>query len=324
MKHDFEQLRLDSVTRRFADAEGQQLAALRGLDLTIRRGEFIALLGPSGCGKSTALNCIAGLLPLSGGSIWLDDTAHRHAAAGEARLRHGVPELRAVSAHDGAKNVGFGLRMRGVPKADALRRAKRGAEARATDRPGAQAAGPALRRPAAARRDRARDRHRAAADPDGRAAVEPRRQAAHRDARRDPPHPPRARPRDDLRDARPGRGAVAGRPHRRDEGRRRAADRARRRRSTRSRRTCTSRASWAIATCSSSTLEGTQGEARRGHGDRRAAHRHAAGSRFNGKRASVALRPEDMERRRRPAPKTRSTRRSTTSSTAAAIRCSTS
>ena len=41
--------------------------------MTIKRGEFIALLGPSGCGKSTALNCIAGLLPLSGGSIMLDD-----------------------------------------------------------------------------------------------------------------------------------------------------------------------------------------------------------------------------------------------------------
>ena len=53
-----------------------------------------------------------------------------------------------------------------------------------------QAAGPALRRPAAARRHRARDRHRAAARADGRAAVQPRRQAAARDAHRDPAHPP--------------------------------------------------------------------------------------------------------------------------------------
>jgi putative spermidine/putrescine transport system ATP-binding protein len=48
-------------------------AALAGIDLSIRAGEFIALLGPSGCGKSTTLNCIAGLLPLSGGSIHLGD-----------------------------------------------------------------------------------------------------------------------------------------------------------------------------------------------------------------------------------------------------------
>ena len=74
MKPHFEQLRLDSVSRSFTNAEGHPVAALQGLDLEIRRGEFIALLGPSGCGKSTALNCIAGLQPLSAGGIWLDDT----------------------------------------------------------------------------------------------------------------------------------------------------------------------------------------------------------------------------------------------------------
>jgi putative spermidine/putrescine transport system ATP-binding protein len=73
MKHDFSELRLDRVTRRFAGVGGQAFNALSALTMTIRRGEFIALLGPSGCGKSTALNCIAGLLPLSDGSIWLDD-----------------------------------------------------------------------------------------------------------------------------------------------------------------------------------------------------------------------------------------------------------
>ena len=73
MKHTFDRLRLNSVCRSFANAEGAHVAALQGLDLAIERGEFIALLGPSGCGKSTALNCIAGLQPLTGGEIWLDD-----------------------------------------------------------------------------------------------------------------------------------------------------------------------------------------------------------------------------------------------------------
>ena len=61
------ELRLDHVSRGFGE-----VLALDGLDLTIEGGEFVALLGPSGCGKSTALNCLAGLLPLTGGSITLD------------------------------------------------------------------------------------------------------------------------------------------------------------------------------------------------------------------------------------------------------------
>src|ERR1700741_3187752 len=128
MKHDFSELRLDAVTRRFAGAGGHAFAALNELTLTIRRGEFIALLGPSGCGKSTALNCIAGLLALSGGSIWLD----------EQRIETLPPEKRgfgmvfqnyALFPHMSVRqNVGFGLRMRGVPGAEINQRVARALE----------------------------------------------------------------------------------------------------------------------------------------------------------------------------------------------------
>src|SRR3989442_8033207 len=115
MKHDFSELRLDRVTRRFAGAGGHAFAALNELTITIRRGEFVALLGPSGCGKSTALNCIAGLLPLSGGTIQLD----------ELRIDTLPPEKRgfgmvfqnyALFPHMSVqRNIAFGLRMQGVP-----------------------------------------------------------------------------------------------------------------------------------------------------------------------------------------------------------------
>ena len=97
-------------------------SALHKLSLTIARGEFIALLGPSGCGKSTALNCMAGLLPLTEGSIWLD----------EQRIDPLPPEKRgfgmvfqnyALFPHLSVnRNVGFGLKMRGVAAAEIDRR----------------------------------------------------------------------------------------------------------------------------------------------------------------------------------------------------------
>src|SRR3954451_17325879 len=114
MKHDFNELKLDAVTRRFAGAGGAAFNALNELSITIKRGEFIALLGPSGCGKSTALNCIAGLLPLSGGSIWLDKT-RIDTLPPERRGFGMVFQNYALFPHmTVARNVGFGLKMRGV------------------------------------------------------------------------------------------------------------------------------------------------------------------------------------------------------------------
>jgi putative spermidine/putrescine transport system ATP-binding protein len=118
MKHDFKELKLDRVTRQFAGAGGKAFNALDELTLTVKRGEFICLLGPSGCGKSTALNCIAGLMQLSGGSIWLDDQ-RIDTLAPEKRGFGMVFQNYALFPHMSvAKNIGFGLKMRGVPPAD--------------------------------------------------------------------------------------------------------------------------------------------------------------------------------------------------------------
>jgi putative spermidine/putrescine transport system ATP-binding protein len=113
----FDELRLTGVGRRFGTAD-----ALADLDLTIQRGEFIALLGPSGCGKSTALNCLAGLLPLTAGSIWQDDQ-RIDTLPPEKRGFGMVFQNYALFPHLTVRdNIAFGLRMRRLPKDEVRRR----------------------------------------------------------------------------------------------------------------------------------------------------------------------------------------------------------
>jgi putative spermidine/putrescine transport system ATP-binding protein len=123
MQGHFESLRLERVTRRFGRPGSPP--AVNDLSITVARGEFVALLGPSGCGKSTALNCIAGLIPLSDGAIWLDDE-RLDALPPERRGFGMVFQNYALFPHMTVrKNVQFGLLMRGIPAAERQRRTAR-------------------------------------------------------------------------------------------------------------------------------------------------------------------------------------------------------
>ena len=46
--------------------------ALKGVDLTIHRGEIVSIMGPSGCGKTTLLNCLSGLDSIDGGDVLIE------------------------------------------------------------------------------------------------------------------------------------------------------------------------------------------------------------------------------------------------------------
>ena len=65
--------------RKTFEAENAPVRALRGVDVTVKQGEFVAVMGPSGCGKSTLLNLIAGLDTADEGTITVagDDVTGR-------------------------------------------------------------------------------------------------------------------------------------------------------------------------------------------------------------------------------------------------------
>jgi branched-chain amino acid transport system ATP-binding protein len=65
------------------------LPIVRGIDLAVRRGEFLAVLGPNGAGKSTLVKTIAGLVPVHGGTLLLDG-ADITASPAHHKIRQGL------------------------------------------------------------------------------------------------------------------------------------------------------------------------------------------------------------------------------------------
>ncbi len=159
--------------------------AVNDLNLDIDDGEFIVLVGPSGCGKTTALRMVAGLEEISEGVLQIGDRVVNDVPPRDrdiAMVFQSYALYPHLTVYD---NIAFGLKLHKIPKAEIDRRVNDAArDPRPRAAPEAQAAR-AVRRPAAARGDGPRDRARPARVPDGRAALEPRRQAARADARRD-------------------------------------------------------------------------------------------------------------------------------------------
>src|SRR5437773_2124041 len=63
---------LEQLSKIFKGPKGDQIQAVRNLNLAVEDKEFLVLVGPSGCGKSTTLRMIAGLEEISGGTISID------------------------------------------------------------------------------------------------------------------------------------------------------------------------------------------------------------------------------------------------------------
>ncbi|TYC64380.1 ABC transporter ATP-binding protein [Rhodobacterales bacterium] len=88
--------------------------AVENLDLTIRKGELLALLGPSGCGKTTTMRSIAGLMPVKSGRIVLDGKDITRVSANRREIGL-VFQSYALFPHLSVfENVAFGLRLQGM------------------------------------------------------------------------------------------------------------------------------------------------------------------------------------------------------------------
>ncbi len=70
-------IQLQGVEKTYRTRRGDLVPAVEGITLDIAENEFVTLVGPSGCGKSTLLKLVAGLTPVSGGSVHVRDTVVR-------------------------------------------------------------------------------------------------------------------------------------------------------------------------------------------------------------------------------------------------------
>ena len=99
----------------------QRFQALDHVSFDIQAGEFVCLLGPSGCGKSTLLGALAGHLPISSGTMLLDqkEIAKPSSDRGLVFQQHTLFPWKSV-----LENVCFGLKMKGVAKAERVQQAQ--------------------------------------------------------------------------------------------------------------------------------------------------------------------------------------------------------
>jgi multiple sugar transport system ATP-binding protein len=101
--------------------------AVSHLDLTIAEGEFLVLVGPSGCGKSTSLRMLAGLEPISSGTIYIGDRDVTHVPAKDRDIAMVFQNYALYPHMSVGENMAFALKIQKVSKDEITRRVKEAA-----------------------------------------------------------------------------------------------------------------------------------------------------------------------------------------------------
>lgn len=124
----------------------QEVEALRGIDLDVRRGEMVMVMGPSGNGKTTMLNCLSGLDDIDDGTVMIDG-ADIHRMSDAARTTHRASRMgfifqsfNLIPVFSALENTELPLLTTGVAPREARERARAmlgrvGLDARAGHRP---------------------------------------------------------------------------------------------------------------------------------------------------------------------------------------------
>lgn len=118
----------NSVEIKNLDLSFGSVEVLKDLNLDITEGEFLVLLGSSGCGKSTLLNCIAGLLEVTAGQLFIKGKNVTWAEPSDRGIGMVFQSYALYPQMTVKGNLSFGLKNAKVPKAEIEERVARAAE----------------------------------------------------------------------------------------------------------------------------------------------------------------------------------------------------
>jgi multiple sugar transport system ATP-binding protein len=119
---------MTSVSVRDVSLNFGSVEVLRSLNLDVEQGEFIVLLGPSGCGKSTLLNCIAGLLDVSAGQIFINGKNVTWEEPKDRGIGMVFQSYALYPQMTVEGNLSFGLKNARMPRDEIAKRVQRAAE----------------------------------------------------------------------------------------------------------------------------------------------------------------------------------------------------
>lgn len=106
-------LEIQKVSKSFGNTP-----VLRGIDLSVREGEFLTLLGPSGCGKTTLIRIVAGFESLTSGDVLIDGKSVVSSPPYKRPLGMVFQSLALFPHLTIAQNISYGLKVRKVPKVE--------------------------------------------------------------------------------------------------------------------------------------------------------------------------------------------------------------